>query len=164
MRSSPAGMMTGAQCASLAFGLVLLTSLVSAEQAPVFEPASFIDNELSIEKTIRFPKVDGAINHRVACAGHVTRSGKMRSPVCYGQNRRDLFAREVVRRARRARLIPARVDGKIQTVWFQFGVWFQRDVTESIVVVSNNGAETERLGAGIPRPRATAARGDFQRV
>ena len=113
---------------------------------PRFSHAAFTDGEYSLERRLDFPKSDGDVDVIVSCTAHATAKG--RNIRCSSAADPGLkFSSSVNRRARSARLDPARVDGEAREVDFQFSVRFRRQGdSETIDVRLNNGNNVDRLG------------------
>jgi hypothetical protein len=108
-------------------------------------PASFDhpEDKRRLLNLLEWPEVSGKIEVVLSCFSQVQDNGKMKSTGCYLRNNYDEpFARAVNEAAKKARLVPAVVDGKEQDVFLQFQVKFVKtEESQDIYFILNPGYE-----------------------
>jgi hypothetical protein len=128
--------------------LVPSHTYLSAQEAPQFTHAMFIEGKRSMQNLIEFPDIEQDVEVRVTCTGHATAKGRLRDARCSAPNDPELkFTMAVSRRFNSARLIPATVNGKKEEVDFQFVVIFRKEgEIESHEIYLPNLKNVDRLG------------------
>lgn len=94
-------------------------------------PASFEHEESKrrLENLIEFPKeVSGKVSLVLSCVSRIKQNGRMDETGCYQNNQFEAaFTGSVNKAAKKARLIPAIVNGKPAEIYLQFRVEFVRE-------------------------------------
>lgn len=124
-----------------------LVSLMASTAAAQPRPASFETNEENrkLYDLIKFPEIKGDVEIELNCFAQVLTTGKLKNPGCYVNDQFDQpFAKAVQDAGKKARMLPASIDGKKHNVFFQFRVDFTQkvvdeEVTQEIVLYPNNG-------------------------
>lgn len=110
---------------------VLLILAVAAWSAEDSRPASFDHPEpdRQLAKVFVFPKeVKGKVELVLDCMSTIQPSGKLKDTGCYTRNQYEqAFASQVVKASKRARMIPALVEGKSYEIYMQFRIVFAAD-------------------------------------
>ena len=126
--------------ARLAYLILLFGFSLSYGQT---QPADFdySEDKRRIDNLISFPEIKGNISVIISCFSRIQPSGKMKDTGCYLKNNYDeLFVKTVNTAARKARMNPAKVDGKARRVFLQFLVQFiQKDEDKRINFYLNPG-------------------------
>ncbi|MBT8078976.1 MAG: hypothetical protein KJO31_10395 [Gammaproteobacteria bacterium] len=126
----------------VAFVALFVVSLPSHAE---FSPATFGDPtaEKSIFKFIDFPEVTGDVTAAMLCAVISVHNGKLKDNLCFLQNDFDQpFAGALFNAAKKARLVPAMIDGRAQTVYFQYRVQFkQKGEEQEVTFLPNPGVK-----------------------
>lgn len=139
-------------------GLAALLALPTQAKPPEFEPAAFRTDKFSLAQQISFPwefKEGQDFHLSVACTVHVTRRGRLRYPFCLGGNDESRnFERRIILAAKRARMVPARVNGKLKPVTLKFTTIYRRVNGEaSVTVVPNHFLNNEEFGVSYSAPQ-----------
>lgn len=122
----------------LACGLLALAD-ARAERTP----ATFEHAEASLVKLIEFPELRGDAKAVLLCFSQIQGSGKMKDTGCFRNNAGDeLYIAAIIKAAKKARLNPARFDGKTAAVYVQFRVEFVKaGDTETVRIINNPGLQ-----------------------
>lgn len=125
------------------------------------QPARIGDGERSLASLIRFPELKGDTTVMLRCAVRVRDDGEMKDNGCYVDSPADqLFISEINKAARKARLVPASIDGKRREIYFQYRVEFAKKGEEQTVTVYENPGVQENIDAyGIDHVAAQRAIG-----
>lgn len=122
--------------------LAALFSAASSAQAQL-QPATLGDPaaEKYLIRLIEFPETHGDAAVQLQCTSIVKSNGKMKDASCFIKNNWDPdFALAVKTAAKKARLAPARIDQKAETVVLLFQVIFSKTKTDqSIRILLNPG-------------------------
>lgn len=115
------------------FFIVLLCCLGSDTWADTrFRPANFEvdDIERRLSKLIKWPQdVKGKTSLILTCFSIIKANGKMEMPNCIALNSFEkVFTAEIMKAAKKARLNPAMINGKSESVFLQFRVEFNAEV------------------------------------
>lgn len=125
-------------------GYLLFSSLAAAERVP----ATFDHPEDPLLPRIEFPELRGDATAILQCASQVKASGRMEESGCYVKNAGDeVFIKAIVLAAKKARMTPARVNGKAISVYVQFRVEFRKAGDEQTVRILNNPGLQENIEA-----------------
>ncbi len=124
--------------------IAAITLLVaSANCWAEFSPASFgdPDAEKAILRLAEFPDIKGPATITLRCAVLATSSGKFKDNMCYLESEFDQpFASSLFEASRKAKLLPATIDGREKTVYLQYAVEFIKDgEREEIILFPNPG-------------------------
>ena len=121
---------------------------LTAQEAPRFTHAMFVEGKRSMQNLIEFPDIEQDIEVRVTCTGHATAKGRLRDARCSAPNDPELtFTMAVSRRFNSTRVIPATVNGKKEEVDFQFVVIFRKEgEIKSHEIYLHNLKNVDRLG------------------
>lgn len=124
----------------------LILALLSVPAAGEdMRPASFDhpEEKRRLVNLIEWPEVSGKIEVVLSCFSQIQDNGKMEGTGCYLRNNYDEpFAMAVNKAARKARLVPAFVDGRERDVYLQFQVKFVKtDDSQDIYFIMNPGYE-----------------------
>ena len=132
-------------------GLGLCLALAAPAALAEFTPATFSTGERSLETLIEFPELRGDVSVTISCIGLLARNGKLDEHGCYQQNPGDeAFIATIYKAAKKARLVPATIDGKAVTVVFQYRAHFtKKGEDEAVQFVANPGYQenVEAYGA-----------------
>lgn len=127
--------------------LVLCAPWIATAQAER-APARAGTGENSLATRIEFPELKGDSTAVLRCAARVTDDGKIKDNGCYQESPADqLFAPVINKAARKARLVPATVDGRGKEVYFQYRVRFAKKGDEQTVTVLENPGVAENVEA-----------------
>jgi len=136
--------------------LALFLSVVSmssySESDLVFEPPQLKNTESSLQNRIKYPKSiltsDLDENVVVRCDALLTRTGKFSLNFCYENGKKHYpYVTAINRAAKHATIKPARINGTVRKVWFQYFVtFFKKGRKHSIEVVPNSGLEINKYG------------------
>ena len=130
-----------------AIALILL-SLVGFDAYAQRVPAMLDSGEKALPPLIEFPELKGDTSVILRCAALVEPSGKMKMNGCYAENPADqLFIKNIVDAAKDARIAPATIDGKAQTVYLQYRVRFVKKGSEQTIDVFPNPGVQENIDA-----------------
>ena len=130
-------------CLTTALMVACLAPVPAAEQPEdeevEFVPAMFPDDERALVHKVKFPDVEGDVRVTLLCDSAVTSQGRFDRTFCFTEGR-DLVAYElaVFNAVLKARMIPARVRGKKEHVWFQFSVAFNKTGEKKSIQVFPN--------------------------
>lgn len=123
---------------------LLLSGAVLAER----QPARAGSGEDSLGQRIEFPELKGDASAVVRCAAQVEDGGDMEKNGCYNEGPSDqLFIPAINEAARKARMIPATVDGRAVEVYFQYRVKFEKKGDETSVTILENPGVIENVEA-----------------
>ena len=97
--------------------------------------------ERSFPTLLQFPDVAGNFSIMLLCVSQIETSGKMKDTFCVIRNNGEVpFGQAVQKAAKKARLMPATIDGKKQKIYLQFRVEFIKEgETKSMQIYSNPG-------------------------
>lgn len=127
---------------------LMLLSLLATDALAQRVPATFGSGEKSLPALIEFPELKGDTSVTLRCAALVEPKGNMEMNGCYAENPADqLFIRNIVEAAKDARVVPATVDGKAQTVYLQYRVRFVKKGSEQTIDVFPNPGVQENIDA-----------------
>ncbi len=123
--------------------------------APFYEPAHLRTDNASLARQIAFPDVAGDVTRSVPCRAEVSRKGKLSKAFCFAGGRQDRpFERAVIRAADRAKMHPARIDGKAVAVTMHFTAIFdRRDGHAQVHVVPHHFLNATELGVAYYAPQ-----------
>lgn len=134
---------------STAILLAAAAAIVAAPDAVAqTRPASFDapEEERRLERLIKFPEVTGNVSVMLDCFAQVLTTGKMSSGNCYMEDKFDQpFAQAVYDAAKKARMLPATIDGSKKKVFFQYRVEFVQHDDEQTINLFPNVAVAENL-------------------
>ena len=116
-------------------------------------PASFLyeESEKQLVNLIRYPKdIKGKVALVLNCVSRVQPSGKMKDTGCLTENQYEqTFTSQVIKAGKRARMVPALIDGKAYEIYLQFRVEFAAEKDEKLVrLYPNTGYEENVLEYG----------------
>lgn len=125
----------------------LLITLAATAAAAQTRPASFdtTEEKRKLHDLIKFPEIKGDVDIVLDCVAQVLTTGKLKDHGCYVKDQFDQpFSQAVYDAGKKARMLPATIDGKKRNVFFQFRVAFTQKVideetTQSIKLYPNNG-------------------------
>lgn len=142
----------------LAVGLGAFLLISMPAYATNFEPAAFRTDKFSLAEQISFPwdhKEGQDFNLSIACTTQVTRRGRLKYPFCLGGNKESkAFEQLILQATKRARMIPARVNGKLKSVVLKFTTIFSRvDGAAAVTVVPNHFLNNKELGMYYTAPQ-----------
>jgi len=118
----------------------------------VFEPAKLKKSEASLQNRIKFPKsiLKSNLDENVVirCDALLIRTGKFSLNFCYERGKKHYpYVTAINRAAKHAKIKPARVNGTVRKVWFQYFVtFFKKGDSHSINVVPNSGLQINKYG------------------
>jgi hypothetical protein len=119
--------------------------VVSTNCHAEFTSAGFGDPEAekSIYKFVAFPDVKGDVTVTMGCAVIATNGGKFKDNLCYLQNDFDQpFAGSMFNASKKARLVPASIDGREKSVYLQYRVKFVKEGERmGVQLVANPGVD-----------------------
>lgn len=127
---------------------VTVTILVPGTAFADRVPATFGDPEAerALGRLIVFPEIEGKVSVMLNCISQVQTSGKMRETGCYIKDQFDSpFAEAVKKAAKKARMMPAEIDGKNREIYLQFRVEFIQEGEKQEILMYANPAEPENL-------------------
>ena len=111
--------------------LALLIFAGTAWPAEGSRPASFDHPEpdRQFAKVIVFPReVKGKVELVLDCVARIQPSGRLKDTGCYSENQYEqAFTSQVIKASKRARMIPALVNGKPYETYMQFRIAFAAD-------------------------------------
>ena len=135
--------MSGEMSARLVSLLLFFAAVPAATQD--LRPASFEhpEEKRRFLTLIEWPEISGKIEVILSCFSQIQDNGKMKGTGCYLRTNYDEpFAKAVNEAARKARLVPAVIDGKERDVYVQFQVKFvKEEESEDIYLIMNPGYE-----------------------
>jgi hypothetical protein len=142
----------------IATALFGLHAACAHAQEPVhtYQPANFPADQARVVRLIDFPRTDQDVLVRVYCEGYLSKYGNLeRSSICLsGDPAAEPYALAVGVRISRARLEPARVDGRRVPIWFQYTVQFEkRGDVETIKLFPHHFLGVEDSGEGYTGPQ-----------
>ena len=116
-----------------------------------YSPAGFSSGEKSLEALIEFPELRGDVSVTISCIGLLARNGKLEEHGCYQQNPGDeTFIATIYKAAKKARLVPAVLDGRAVSVVFQYRAHFtKKGEDETVQFVANPGYEENVEAYGV---------------
>ncbi|NKB39312.1 MAG: hypothetical protein GKR93_19445, partial [Gammaproteobacteria bacterium] len=138
----------------LLFSLLCLLSNTYGETA--FVPARFTDDPKSLQNKIKFPDIENDIKIKIFCDTSLSRKGNFRLNFCFGDENDTVkkFEIAVHRATRGARIQAASVNGKTETIWFQYSVLFvKKGKEETIRAYPNHGWEVDKYGQDYSSPQ-----------
>lgn len=111
-------------------------------------PATFDHDEAALAAGIELPELRGDAEATLRCAARVTDSGKLKDNGCYIEQPSDeAFIPGINKAAKKARMNPARIDGKSREVYVQYRVRLKRTGEDETVVIYNNPGLLENIEA-----------------
>jgi len=123
--------------------MLILAGLSFPAAGQNLRPASFDhpEDKRRLVNLIAWPEITGKIEVVLNCFSQIQDNGQMKGTGCYLRNNYDEpFAMAVNKAARKARLVPAIVDGKERDVYLQFQVKFVKtDDAQDIYFIMNPG-------------------------
>lgn len=122
--------------------------VVSGNCLAEFTPASFGDPsaEMAVWNFIEFPDVKGDVTASMVCAVIALSNGKFKDNGCYLENDFDQpFAGAMFKASRKARLLPATIDGKGKNVYLQYRVKFVKKGESAQVILYPNPGVQENI-------------------
>ncbi|MCB1844054.1 MAG: hypothetical protein KDI09_13915, partial [Halioglobus sp.] len=123
---------------------ILLAALASAERLP----ATFNHPDKNLLSLIVFPELRSDTSATLRCVSQVSSSGKMKENGCYVNTAGDeVYIKAIVAAAKRARMTPARVDGKAISVYVQYQLEFTKKGEEQTIRIMNNPGLEENVEA-----------------
>jgi hypothetical protein len=146
MKLFPVSLLRATFAVSLSFAFSALPSLALAERVP----ASFkVDEEKrSFPDLLEFPDISGNVSIMLNCASQIPGSGKMTETGCMIRNNGEVvFGKSVQTAAKKARVTPAVIDGKVQKVYLQFRVEFVKEGDTKRISVFPNPGDAENTEA-----------------
>lgn len=145
-----------------------LTFAVSLSMADEREPAATSEDEKALLKVLPFPDIKGDFERAVSCAGIVKTNGKMEGGGCYVvQPGDEVYAQAVAQGLKKARWMPASIDGEKVDVYLQYRVLFvQKGEDRRIGLLLNPGYEenVEAYGAQHVGAQRILTREEWQKV
>lgn len=120
-----------------------------AEVSPaIFSPATFGNPEAenAITKFLEFPQFQGDVTAKMACAVIAVHNGKLKDNACFLENEFDRpFAEAMFKASKKARLVPATIDEREKTVYFQYRVEFTKKGEDHTVRFLPNPGVNENI-------------------
>jgi hypothetical protein len=113
-------------------------------------PAKFEGNEPkhSFPDLLVFPDVSGNLSIMMLCWSQIEISGKMTDTFCMIRNNTEAaFGKSVQDAAKKARMVPAVIDGKRRKVYLQFRVEYIKEGDSKQVIVYSNPGDAENIEA-----------------
>ena len=148
-------------------GLNLWLAATASTALAEFSPATFSTGEKSLETLIEFPELRGDVSVTISCISLLARNGKLEEHGCYQQNPGDeAFIAPLYKAARKARLVPAVLDGKPVSVVFQYRAHFTKQgEDETVQFVANPGYEenVEAYGAAHVAAQRVYTKDDWEK-
>ena len=136
--------MTARKAQYLLITAALFSSTVAAERLP----ATFEHPDDSLLSRIEFPDLRGDSTATLQCASQVNKSGRMEDSGCYVKSAGDeVFIKAILAAAKKARMTPARINGKPISVYVQFQVEFRKTGDDQTVRIMNNPGLPENIEA-----------------
>ena len=113
-------------------------------------PASLGNPE--VEKALatltEFPEVKGDMTAIMGCAVQAMHNGKLKGNMCFLQNDFDQpFAGALFKAAKKARLVPATIDGREKTVYLQYRAEFIKEGERQEIILYPNPGIAENVEA-----------------
>jgi hypothetical protein len=124
----------------------------AAPTPDVFEPATLEESPTSLQKTIQFPKavLDTKVKENVVirCDALISPTGALAYNFCLQESEsQSAYIAEINRAAKISTVTPARINGAVQQVWFQYYVVFMTDAGKhSVEVMPNSGLQVDKYG------------------
>lgn len=156
---------SGKNCYMDSFKKIAITTLlfissycVHGKNDPAsFSPATFPEDLENIISRIDFPKFEGNFRFLAFCSAQLSKDGRFGiKRICWpGHPSIDYQIQASIDKAMSAtRMIPAQVNGKNTSVWFQFAVEFvQQDDNQQINIYPNHLIDTEEFGFNYTAPQ-----------
>lgn len=131
----------------------LVTTLLCLSQiaaADDMRPASldFPEQKRNLAALIEWPELKGNVSVMLSCMALAQANGKLKDHGCYTKDNFDSpFAEAVNKAARKARVVPALVNGKARTVYLQYRLEFIAEGEERNIHVYLNPGYAENVEA-----------------
>jgi len=111
--------------ASAQFLVALLVLAAALPAAAERQPAGMIEDEKSLLQVLGFPDIKGDFERAIVCAGIVKTNGKMDGGGCYVvQPGDEVYVGAISQALKKARWVPATIDGKAVEAYLQYRVLF----------------------------------------
>jgi hypothetical protein len=128
--------------------IVAALALFSGEARAERAAAELGAGEDTLAKLIKFPELKGDTTAMIRCAARVEGSGKMKDNGCAATTPADqVFIVPINKAAKKARLVPAKADGREQEIYFQYRVEFIKKGDDLTVNVYPNPGVQENIDA-----------------
>jgi len=128
--------------------VLLLGPAAAPAYAAVNTPARFSGGEDGLAQRIEFPEVKGDGKITLRCAAKVRDDGDMDDNGCYlDDNNAGVFMKAINAAARKAKMIPAVIDGKKRDVYVQYRVEFRTADGKNSITIYNNPGVRENVEA-----------------
>jgi len=145
-----------------------LTFSASLSIADDRKPAATPEDDKALLKVLPFPDIKGDFERAILCAGIVKTNGKMEGGGCYVvQPGDEVYAQAVAQGLKKARWLPASIDGKQVAVYLQYRVLFvQKGEDRRVALLLNPGYEenVEAYGASHVAAQRVLTREEWQKV
>lgn len=132
------------------FLLVWMTATDSVAAQDSMQPAGFAveDSDKILSNRIIFPQIKGDMSAMIKCFSMVEKSGKMKNFGCFTKDQFDApFATAVTKAAQKARMTPATINGRKQSVYIQFRAEFISEDDDRSIYLYLNPGESENIEA-----------------
>ena len=127
---------------------LLLALLPLAAPAETPSPATFEHEDRALATLIEFPELRGDARAVIRCVAVIERDGKFDRSGCYETQPSDQVVIAAIGKAtKKARMTPARFDGRGREVYVQYRGLIERKGDENTVVIYNNPGLTENVEA-----------------
>ena len=130
--------------------MLLAFGQYSRAEEPTHELARFVSGEHALQNLIRFPEVEGSFSLTLYCAGRALPDGKVIRNTCYARDRDSnagVFESAVAAAIEKARLTPAKINGKTLSVDLYYRVVFeQREQVKLVRTYPNWGVDSDSFG------------------
>ncbi|MGH8223096.1 MAG: hypothetical protein ACREQZ_08985 [Woeseiaceae bacterium] len=130
--------------------LFLILFLASWPATAERVPALFGDgsNERHFRTLLGFPEVSGDVSLVMLCFSQIEDSGKMTETGCLIRNNAEkLFFDAIDKAAKKAQLVPARIDGRARKIYLQFRVEFIKEGDSRRINMYANPGDAENIEA-----------------
>ena len=131
---------------AILFALLVLLPLAGVAGTPT--PARFEHEDRALARLIEFPELRGDARAVIRCVAVIERDGEFDRSGCYETQPSDqVFIAAIVKATKKARMTPARFDGRSREVYVQYRVVMERKGEENTVEILNNPGLAENVDA-----------------
>jgi len=138
--------------------LSLLALLAFTAAVPAFaqrQPAGMVEDDKSLLNVLGFPDIKGDFERAIVCAGIVKTNGKMDGGGCYViQPGDEVYVGAISQALKKARWLPAVIDGKAVEAYLQYRVLFVQKGEDRRVGFLPNPGYVENVEAYGPKHSA----------
>ena len=133
--------------------LLALLALTAAEPASAQrQPAGMVEDDKSLLNILGFPDIKGDFERAIVCAGIVMTNGKMDGGGCYViQPGDEVYVGAISQALKKARWLPAVIDGKAVQAYLQYRVLFVQKGEDRRVGFLPNPGYVENVEAYGPK-------------